>query len=169
MNEQKRTDFANHITPRAMKIMDMVISGLKSGEIADSLKLTVQYVSTVIHAPQFQHQLAMRREKFEEDFDQNLIASEQEAAEILRNNAAAAARKMVRLLDSESEQIVHKASTDIMDRVGPTKQNKNIDLSQTNIIIDEGMANLIKETLDMDKKQPRKLVESKETSPDEST
>lgn len=163
---ENQINYANHLTPRAGKIMDMVITGLKSGEIADKLGLTVQYISTIVHGPQFQHQLAIRREKFEDDFDDNLIASEQKANQILRENAAKAANKMVALLDSESEQIIHKASTDIMDRVGPTKQNKSIDLSQTNIIIDEGMANLIKETLDMDKPQ-RKQIESKELTTDE--
>jgi len=71
-------------------------------------------------------------------------------------------------LDSESEAIVHKSAGDIMDRVGPTKQNKNIDISQTNIILDDAAAKLIKETLDMDKSKV-KQIESKELSPDEST
>ena len=157
---EKPRDYANHLTPRAMKIMDMVIAGLKSGAIADKLGLTVQYISTIVHAPQFEHQLAIRRERFEEEFDHSLIETEQEAASILKRNAAEAARKLVKLLDSESEAIVHKTSTDIMDRVGPTKQNRNIDIAQTNIIINDSMASLIKETLEMDR--PKKKIDSKE-------
>ncbi len=156
-----KINYANHLTPRASRIMDMVISGMKSGEIAKELDLTVQYISTVVHAPQFEHQLAIRREKFEETFDQNIINRESDAMAILRENAAAAALKMVELLDNESPSIQHKASVDIMDRAGPAKQSGSIDISQTNIIIDENMANLIKETIDMDK-NPTKIIDSKE-------
>jgi len=166
--QENKVNFANHLTPRAMKIMDMVIQGLKSGAIAKKLELTVQYVSTIVHAPQFQHQLAIRRENYQENFDQALIEDEQDANQILRNSAKAAAEKMVALLDTGNSNIQLKASADIMDRVGPTKQTKNIDLSQTNIIVDVEMAKLIKETLDMDKPKV-KQVESKELSPNEST
>ena len=69
MDETRKINFANHLTPRSMKIMDMVIEGLKSGMIAKELDLTVQYVSTIIHAPQFQHQLAIRRENYQDHFD----------------------------------------------------------------------------------------------------
>ena len=146
--------------------MDMVIQGLKSGAIAERLELTVQYVSTIVHAPQFQHQLAIRRENYQEHFDQSLIENEQDANKILKKNAIAAALKMVALMEAGNSNIQLKASCDIMDRVGPTKQNKNIDISQTNIIVDEKMAKLIKETLEMDKPKA-KQIESKELAPDE--
>ena len=164
--QENNINFANHLTPRSLKIMDMVIQGLKSGAIAERLELTVQYVSTVVHAPQFQHQLAIRREIYQEHFDQSLIENEQDANKILKKNAIAAALKMVALMEAGNSNIQLKASCDIMDRVGPTKQNKNIDISQTNIIVDEKMAKLIKETLEMDKPKA-KQIESKELAPDE--
>ncbi len=159
--ETSTRNYADHLTPRAKQIMDMVISGLKSGEIAKSLGLTVQYVSTVIHAPQFEHQLAIRREKFEETFDKNLIDLEQEASAILVKNASKAAQKMVDLLDNENSTIQQKASGDIMDRVGPTKQATSRDVTQTNIIIDADMAKLIQETMKMDR-PATKIIESTE-------
>jgi hypothetical protein len=68
---------------------------------------------------------------------------------------------MAQLVDSESDSIAFKASADIMDRAGPTKQNKTVNIDQANIIIDNDMANLIKETLEMEK-HPVKSIESKE-------
>ena len=165
---ENEMNFANHLTPRSLKIMDMVISGLKSGAIAEALGLTVQYISTVIHAPQFEHQLAIRRSTYQENFDQSLISSEQDSMKILRESAAKAAQKMVNLLDNENSAIQQKASCDIMDRVGPTKQTKNADISQTNIILDEASAKLIRETFLMDEPK-RKIIESKESTTDEST
>ncbi len=164
--DAENVNFANHLTPRAMKIMDMVISGFKSGAIAEKLGLTLPYVSKVVHAPQFEHQLAIRRNRYEETFDKDLIDAEHDAMQILKDKAAAAAQKMVDLMEDDSPTIQHKSAADIMDRVGPTKQTKNLDISQTNIIIDEGMANLIKETLSMDKPKV-KQIESKEKAPDE--
>jgi hypothetical protein len=158
---------ANHLTPRAVKIMDMTILGLKPGQIAKSLGLTVAYVSTIIHAPQFQHQLAQRRDRYEEKFDDEAIRKEQEAADLIKQNARKAAEKVIGLLDSDSEAIQLKAGADIMDRAGLTKQNRTGDISQTNIILDEAAVNLITETLKMDK-NPSKLIESKDVTTDES-
>lgn len=154
-------NFATHLTPRAGKIMDMVLEGVKSGEIARALGLTPSYVSAIIHAPQFEHQLAVRKAHITEQFDDDLASTAEAANDLLRKHAFEAATKLVNLISSDSASVAHKASQDVLDRAGITKQAQNINIDQTNIIIDEAAALLIKETLEMDSRK-RKQIESKE-------
>jgi hypothetical protein len=130
--------------------MDLVIEGLKPGQIAERLNLTLSYVSTIIHAPQFDHQLAIRRERIEERIDSDVVDRIQESTEILRKNAVAAANRIAAQVDSESDAIAFRASTDILDRVGQQKRS-GVEVTQTTVNIDVKAAMLIKETLDMDK------------------
>lgn len=145
------------ITPRAAKIMDLVMQGLKSGQIAERIGLTPTYVSAILHAPQFQHQLAIRRGKFEEKFDDEIITSEIEAANVLREHSKQAANRMVELLDSSKDEMAFRASADILDRAGVQKQSKNTTINQTAIVVlDEKRARLIQETLEMGEDEIKK-------------
>ena len=142
--------------------MDMVLEDAGTGEIAKALGLTPSYVSTIIHAPQFEHQLAVRKAHITEQFDDNLVSTVEEANDLLRKHAFAAATKLVALTGSDNENVAHKASVDVLGISGITKQTQNVNIDQTNIIIDENAAELIKETLEMDSRSNRKQIESKE-------
>lgn len=146
-----------HITPRAATIMDFVIQGMKSGEIAERLGLSLSYVSTVINAPQFSDALAIRRGNISQQVDDRSIEHLQEAANesrdadrILREHARKAAENMARLADGDNDSIALRANADILDRVGPQKRT-GVDATQTIVNIDINAAMLIKETLEMDK------------------
>ena len=137
--------------------MDFVIQGLKSGMIAERLNLTLPYVSTIINAPQFQHQLAIRREKIENEIDSGVISHKQEAVNasieaerVLRAHAKQTAENLVRLVDGDKEPISLRASQDLLDRVGPQKRT-GVDVASTVVNIDMEAAILIKETIEMDK------------------
>lgn len=78
-------------------------------------------VSIVINSPNFQHELALRRERINSHKDQNLAAVGDAAQEELANNARAAAMKLVGGLDSDDERIVNKSANDILDRTGHAK------------------------------------------------
>ena len=140
----------NHLNPRYAKIQDMCMQGLKPGQIAERLGLTLPWVSTVINSPNFQHQLSIRRKAFEEVHDQQVINSEKEAADVLKENARRAAQKMVDLLDGDKQEIQIKAAGDILDRVGPSKQTKNENTNSNVVLIDAKMATVINETFEMD-------------------
>jgi len=134
-----------------MKMLDYIIQGLKPSQIAERLGLTLSYVSTVTNSPNFQHQLSIRRAKFEDELDDRVIVSEREAVDVLRESARKAAEKMVALVDSPSDAIALRSSSDIMDRVGPHKQQRNVSEKTSNIVIlDEKAALLIHETLMME-------------------
>lgn len=143
----------NQLTPRHNRIVDFAIRGLKAKEIAERLGLTQPYVCTIMAAPNFQHQLAIRRSKFEDQADEQLVRSDAEAADVLKESAKDAAKRMVELMEGESESISFKASADIMDRVGPQKQQRDAQMQQNIVIVDEKAAVLIKETLMIDEKR----------------
>jgi hypothetical protein len=141
----------DRISPRANKIMDYYIQGLQSKEIAQRLNLTARYVGEIINAPNFQHQLAIRRARIEEQLDGKIVDSTIEAAEQLKIHAKAAAEKLVGLLDSESESTALKSSTEILDRAGVVSQKQGPVANATVVLVDEKSATLIAETLEMDK------------------
>ena len=138
-------------------IMDLVIEGLRPGQIAERLGLTGSYVSVILNGPQFKHQLAIRRENIENQIDSTVVNHMNETAEeankaerILRDNAAESARNVVRLMNGENDNVSLRASQDILDRAGPQKR-AGVDVTQTVINIDIKSAMLIKETFAMEK------------------
>ena len=140
------------LTPRAYEIIDLAIQGLRSGAIAKRLELTHPYVCTIMSAPNFQHQLAMRREKLSDKIDDKIVNTTVEAGNVLKENAIRAANKMVDLLDNESAPIQQKAASEILDRTGIAKQlTSSSTLQQQVVIVDEKSAMIIKETLMIEK------------------
>jgi len=139
------------LTPRAVQIMDLAIQGLKSGEIAKRLDLTHPYICTVMAAPNFQHQLSVRRGRLEDKIDEKIINTTVEAGNEIKKHAVAAARKMVDLLDNDSPAIQHRAAGDILDRAGVCKKSdQGIKMQQQIVIIDDKTAKVIEETLMME-------------------
>ena len=135
------------LTPRHFQIMDLAVQGLPSGEIAKRINLGGAYVSTIMAAPNFQHQLAMRRAKFEERLDDKIVNTTIEAGNVLKQNAIRAANKMVSLLDSGTPGLQKSAAADIMDRVGLAKQTQqNVDVNAKVVVLDAKSASVI-ETL----------------------
>ena len=135
------------LTPRHFEIIDLAIQGLKSGEIAKRMKLTLPYVSTIMGAPNFQHQLAMRRERYVDKLDDKIINSTVEAGNVLKENAVKAANTMVALLDNGSAPIQRQAAAEVLDRAGVQKQNPSTLIERQTVVIDEKSAKIITETL----------------------
>lgn len=142
---------AEKISPRACQIMDLHIQGLKSKQIAERLELTPRYIGEIINAPNFQHTLAIRREKLQERLDDKIVNSTVDATNELKKHAIAAANKVVELMEgSDSESIQLKSSTEILDRAGVVSQKKGAEATATVVIVDDESAALINETLRMD-------------------
>ena len=139
------------LTPRATQIMDLAIQGLKSGAIAKRLDLSHPYICTVMSAPNFQHQLSIRRGKLEDKIDEKIVNTTVEAGNEIKKHAVEAARKMVDLLDNDSPAIVHRAAADVLDRAGVCKKSdQGVKMQQQVVIIDNKTAKIIEETMLMD-------------------
>ena len=144
---------AEKVSPRAMRIMDLHLQGMRSIDIAKELDLTPRYVGKIINAPNFQHALAIRRHNIQEHVDKKIVNTAQEAVDELKTHAKKAAQRLVALLDSDSETTMLKSSTEILDRVGVISQKKGGNDAAPVVIINKEAAILINETLKMDKSE----------------
>ena len=140
------------LTPRHFMIMDLIIQGCKTGDIAKRLGLAHAYICTIVGDASFQHRLAMRREKFTEKLDERVINTVIEAGDALKENAKRAADKLVMLLDTGTPGIQKAAASDILDRVGLGKQTQSLtSVSSKVVIIDEKSATIIENLLTEEK------------------
>lgn len=145
-------DHAEQLTPRAAQIMDFAIQGLTSGQIAKRIDLSHPYICTIMSAPNFQHQLAIRREKLEERIDDKVANATVEAGTVLKEKAVKAAERLVELVDSENDPLALRASESVLDRVGVSKKTDGgIKLNQQIVIVDDKVARRIQETLEMER------------------
>lgn len=141
------------LNPRHYKILDLCVRGKTAKQIADYLEMTPKQVSIVLGSPGFQHQFAIRRAKYEQTADDKHIEAEDSATMILKEAARDAADKMKSLLTSEDETISLRSATAILDRTGHHKTESRAGRgSQTAIFINAEQAQVILETMEMDKK-----------------
>ena len=147
---ERRSSHKNeYSTPLSVAIMNLYVQNLTGPQIAERLGHSRQYVSSIIKAPNFQHQLSIRRATIADGIDDKVINAEMEAANVLKAHAKETAEKMVELLEDESSGIQLRAAADILDRVGPQKRQKNAEASVAIVMIDGDAARLIKETAEM--------------------
>jgi len=140
------------LTPRHYQIMDLVIQGVKSGQIAKRLDIGHSYVSTILGGPNFQHQLTMRRAKFQDKLDEKIVNTTVEAGNVLKAAAVRAANRMANLVDAGTPGLQKSAAADILDRVGLAKQTQqNIDVSAKVVVLDAKSASVIEDLLAEDK------------------
>jgi len=141
------------LNPRHFIIMDLHISGMSAKAIAEKLEMSEMGVYTVVKSPQFQHEMAIRRERISKDVDENVAfdrGTEEAALNKLKENALAAAGKLVMDMSSMNPAISQKAALEVLDRTGISRVNK-LDVTErsisVNINADDALA--IKETLAM--------------------
>lgn len=132
---------------RAHQIMDFVLQGLTNKQIAERLSLSPSFVSSVTNSPNFEHSLAIRRERMQRDLETKVVNKEIEESDQLKEGAKRAMARMIDLIDSSAENIARQAATDILDRAGPYKQSAGQQVNQSIVIIDEKSATLIDESL----------------------
>ena len=136
------------LTPRHFMIMDLLIQGSKTGEIAKRIGMTHAWVCTIVNDASFQHRLAIRRAKFTEKLDEKAINTVIEAGDTLKKHAVDAANKLVEMLDTGTPGLQKASAVDILDRVGIGKQTQNsTSVSSKVVIIDEKSATVIEKLL----------------------
>ena len=140
------------MTPRHYKILDLCIAGVPNPRIAEQLSMSRSMVGIITSSPAFQHQLAIRRAKYEEVQNEHQASEVDEVKNQLKKNALAAADKLIGGLDSVDEKISQKAATEILDRTGYPKEQKlsgQLD-NKPQIILTKIEINNLKDALDSD-------------------
>ena len=146
-----------NLSPRATAIMDLLIQGMKPGEIAKTLSISNTYVSEICNAPQFQNSLAIRRSRIADKIDDSIVESRTKAAQevaeaerVLKESAREAAERMAAMVNSGNDSIALRASAEILDRSGLPKQTSQPSLAGASVtVINNETAVLIKETMEM--------------------
>lgn len=139
------------LTPRHLKILDYCVEGLCPKDIAIKLGMTARQVGIVVNSGSFQHQLAIRRKAFEEDIDQKLAVKEIQAADILKNASADAAKTLVGVMKLGSEGNRLRSAEAILDRSGNPRNIRAEDNNDKPIInISHDDLLLLKETLELE-------------------
>jgi len=157
-----------HLTPRHNKILDYCIEGLTPKLIAEKLSISARQVGIIINSDSFQHQLAIRRQSFAEDHDNKLSETEvSDAHSILTEHAAAASKRLVAGLMSQSESIAIRSAESILDRTGTVKITRQEQDDKPIINISHDDLVLLNETLRLEKeieqaRKPKEIISTQE-------
>ncbi len=140
------------LMPRHYKILDYAIAGWKPTEIAQEMGMARSQISIVMNSPSFQHQFAIRRREYETVQHEHQSNKIDEVANALKENALAAADKLISGIASPDEKIALKSATELLDRAGyPKEQKVSGDVgAKTQIIVNSVDLNNLKESLDLD-------------------
>ena len=140
------------LTPRHNKMLDYCIEGLQIKQIAEKLNMTPRMVGIVVNSGSFQHELALRRKAFADDHDEKLAETEiSDAANILQQHAAAAAKQLVDGLRSPSESLAIRSAESILDRTGLVKITRQESPDKPIINISREDLILLRDTLKLEK------------------
>jgi len=152
------------LNQRHFKILDYCIAGITNREIAKKLSMSDRQVHIIVQSPSFQHELAIRRKAFEENFDERIAEVEAEVAETLRKSSSTAAKALVHGLFSPDGNLKFKSAEAILDRTGHPRVSKQISTDAKVVVNITGEdIQLLKETLEMENSnRPICTTESKE-------
>lgn len=151
MEYSKHNKNLRSLTPRHYKILDLTIQGLPRKEICERVEISPRQLSTLYNSPSFKHQLAVRREKFEEKYDERVMQKNDEVEDTLRKSAQKAAEKMVGLIQSQDPKIAMRSAEQVLDRTGygAIKKDGSGQSSNVNITINGDKLAVLTETLEM--------------------
>jgi len=156
-----KNDSLIKLNQRHFKILDYCIAGMTNRQIAQKLSMSDRQVHIVVQSPSFQHELAIRRKAFEEDFDEKIAQAESDVAETLRENSCIAAKALVHGLYSPDGNLKFKSAEAILDRTGHPRVSKQISTDAKVVVnISSEDIQLLKETLEMEREKLSPLEKS---------
>ena len=135
------------LLPRHHQIQDLVLTGHSREDIAEKVKMSYRQVCNLVNSPNFQHELAIRRSKVEQNVEENVVKSQDEVTEALRAQTISAVTRLTDLITSENEAVARQAANDILDRAGYPKITRTT-VDNTHVIsIDKETATRIEDAL----------------------
>lgn len=139
------------LNPRHFKILDLCVLGWTISDIAKHLGMANSTISTITNSPSFQHEFAIRREKYEEQFDSKSVDNINDVTDALKAGALSAANKLVSSLNSSDAALGLRSATEILDRTGHPKTQRTEGTGPAVVVINSLDASRLSETLNMDK------------------
>lgn len=131
------------LMPRHFQILELTLGGNGPKEIAQALGMTPQAISLITNAPNFQSELARRRETIESKSNDMMALGSQRARQMLEEASTLAVQVHVDLLDAADPKVQQTSASKILDLVlGKSDQNQ-----KPTIVMNIADINLIKLTL----------------------
>lgn len=138
------------LNPRHFKMLEFCLRGWTNKQIADHLDMTSGNVSIVVNSSSFQHELATRRSTIDDLSNQQIVESDQDVTDAIRESTMEAVERIVGCIHSDDENVAIRASTEMLDRGGFPKVSK-IESKNLSVVMDANMMKIMKETIAMDK------------------
>ena len=106
------------LLPRHFQILELHLGGLSNVEIASTVGMTKEGISTIIRSPIFQSELQRRlTERNNRSVDSQISEVVSQARKVLEHAATKAAETQEQLLESDDDSVKLRASDSILDRV----------------------------------------------------
>ena len=142
---------ANKLNVRHQQILDCCLAGYKQKDIATRLQMSACQVNLIVNAPNFQHELAIRREVLQTVKTERLsMQDEDPVVSQLKQGALSAASTLVAGLVDESATIRTKSAGEILDRAGYGKVTKiDANIKQAVVVLKSEEAKALNDTLKM--------------------
>jgi transcriptional regulator len=136
------------LNARHYKILELSLRGLTTGEIAKAVGLTTTAIMILQRSASFQHEIAMRRSQINEISNQRIVEETEDVSDSIKRATREAVKRLTSCISSDNEAIALRASTEILDRGGFPRTQRNESKSFA-INISSKDASIIQETLSM--------------------
>ncbi len=151
-----RTIDIKKMLPRHNKILDLCLEGWSLQKIAQEVEISIVQLKNVRNSPCFQHELAQRRSKIEQDKDilitRSEIDRENNARQVLEDNQTKAADCLVTLMEDGTEMSRFKSAESILDRTGLIKVSGSVNQNQSiSVVLSSEDVERLTTTLELDR------------------
>jgi predicted transcriptional regulator len=121
---------------RKQELLRLLISGKRTREAAKVLGLSPSTCRTYIRCPEFQQKLWNADRNLWARVDEEIRVSKLSTILRIQELSEQALENLEKLMDSDDESIVYKASADILDRNPDASKRSRQDTSSVNVTID---------------------------------
>jgi transcriptional regulator len=156
--DTKKKYFQNDVDTRQMsrattnsrhfQILELVLRGVPDKDIIKTLGVSTSMLSVLKRSASFQHELSRRRAVIEEMSNRQIVDAQSEVSLAIKEGTRSAIKRLLGCINSDDESIALRASTEVLDRGGHPRvqrnENKNVSVS-----LAPEDAKLIAETLNM--------------------
>ncbi len=151
-----RTIDIKKLLPRHNKILDLCLEGWSLQKIAQEVDISIVQLKNVRNSPCFQHELATRRSKIEQEKDILIIRSEidsgDNARQTLEDNQNQAANCLVDLMENGTQMSRFKSAESILDRTGVIKVSGSVNQNQNiSVMLSSEDVDRLTSTLELDR------------------
>ena len=132
-SESTKSNYIQNWTPREDEILRRILSGATNKVIAEAMGLSENRVSFIVTSPIFQAKQTSSQEIINKKFNDELATDP--VKKIFQKHKEQAAKKIVKLMEADSQKLQREAAVDVLEFQGYNKKPKED--HSTNIYVDK--------------------------------